>query len=112
MVLVLASNHAADAQSRIPVSSGILLANPVPLKHSVPKNEMDDIIDEALRLAEVEGYRGSDNTPFVLSKIKELSGGKSVIANRALVEANVKRATNVAVELSKLERSGELLNER
>ncbi|PWY69188.1 IdgA domain protein [Aspergillus sclerotioniger CBS 115572] len=100
------------AQSQIPVSSGILLANPVPLEHSVPKNEMDDIIDEALRLAEVEGYHGSDNTPFVLSKIKELSGGKSVIANRALVEANVKRATNVAVELSKLERSGGSLNER
>ncbi|PYI01075.1 IdgA domain protein [Aspergillus sclerotiicarbonarius CBS 121057] len=100
------------AQSQIPVSSGILLANPVPLDHSVPKHEMDDIIDEALRLAEVEGYHGSDNTPFVLSKIKELSGGKSVIANRALVEANVKRATKVAVELSKLERSGGSLNER
>ncbi|RAL05061.1 pseudouridine-5'-phosphate glycosidase/carbohydrate kinase family protein [Aspergillus ibericus CBS 121593] len=100
------------AQSQIPVSSGILLANPVPLEHSVPKHEMDDIIDEALRLAEVEGYHGSDNTPFVLSKIKELSGGKSVIANRALVEANVKRATKVAVELSKLERSEGSLNER
>jgi pseudouridine-5'-phosphate glycosidase/pseudouridine kinase len=66
---------------------------------------MDTIIEEAIRLAEVEGYRGSDNTPFVLAKIKELSGGKSVIANRALVEANVKRATKVAVELSKLEQA-------
>lgn len=101
-----------DAQSQIPVSSGILLANPVPLEHSVAKSDMDHIIDEALRLADVEGYHGSDNTPFVLAKIKELSGGKSVIANRALVEANVKRAAKVAVELSKLERSGGSLNER
>ncbi|GLA75798.1 hypothetical protein AtubIFM55763_007354 [Aspergillus tubingensis] len=100
------------AQSQIPVSSGILLANPVPLEHSVAKSDMDHIIDEALRLADVEGYHGSDNTPFVLAKIKELSGGKSVIANRALVEANVKRAAKVAVELSKLERSGGSLNER
>ncbi|PYH28758.1 pseudouridine-5'-phosphate glycosidase/carbohydrate kinase family protein [Aspergillus neoniger CBS 115656] len=100
------------AQSQIPVSSGILLANPVPLEHSVAKSDMDHIIDEALRLADVEGYHGSDNTPFVLAKIKELSGGKSVIANRALVEANVKRAAKVAVELSKLERSGGALNER
>ncbi|PWY92946.1 hypothetical protein BO70DRAFT_425587 [Aspergillus heteromorphus CBS 117.55] len=100
------------AQSQIPVSSGILLANPVPLEHSIPQNEMDAIIDEAIRLAAVGGHQGSDNTPFVLSRIKELSGGKSVVANRALVEANVKRATKVAVELSKLERSGGSRSER
>lgn len=77
----------------------------MPAEQSIPKGEMDTIIEEAIRLAEVEGYRGSDNTPFVLAKIKELSGGKSVIANRALVEANVKRATKVAVELAKLEQA-------
>ncbi|KAJ5721069.1 Pseudouridine-5'-phosphate glycosidase [Penicillium malachiteum] len=91
------------AQSKLLVSSGIHFANPVPLEASVPKPEMDRIIEEAVRLANVEGYHGSDNTPFVLGKIKELSGGKSVIANRALVESNVKRATRVAVELAKLE---------
>ncbi|PYH47738.1 pseudouridine-5'-phosphate glycosidase/carbohydrate kinase family protein [Aspergillus saccharolyticus JOP 1030-1] len=100
------------AQTRIPVSSGILLANPIPFKHSIARCEMDDIIDEAIRLAEYEGHRGSDNTPFVLQKIKDLSNGKSVVANRALVEANVERAAKVAVELSKLERSGGSLNER
>ncbi|KAF7155057.1 hypothetical protein CNMCM5623_005265 [Aspergillus felis] len=93
------------AQSKLPVNSGIHFANPVPAEQSIPKGEMDTIIEEAIRLAEVEGYRGSDNTPFVLAKIKELSGGKSVIANRALVEANVKRATKVAVELAKLEQA-------
>lgn len=64
---------------------------------------MDAVIEEAVRLADVEGYHGSDNTPFVLAKIKELSGGRSVIANRALIESNVERATRVAVELAKLE---------
>ncbi|KAJ5286772.1 hypothetical protein N7478_002458 [Penicillium angulare] len=91
------------AQSQLPVSSGIHFANPVPLEASVPKAEMDRVIEEAIRLADVEGYHGSDNTPFVLAKIKELSGGKSVIANRALIESNVQRATRVAVELAKLE---------
>lgn len=95
-----------DAQSQLPVHSGIHFANPVPREHSVPKLEMDRIIEEAVRLADVEGYKGSDNTPFILGKIKELSGGKSVIANRALVESNVKRATRVAVELAKLEDLG------
>ncbi|KAE8166347.1 Indigoidine synthase A like protein-domain-containing protein [Aspergillus tamarii] len=100
------------AQSKLPVSSGMHFANPVPVQQSIPKDEMDDIIEEAIRLAEVEGYQGSDNTPFVLSKIKQLSGGKSVTANRALVEANVQRATRVAVELSKLEQANGTLNER
>ncbi|KAB8263776.1 Indigoidine synthase A like protein-domain-containing protein [Aspergillus pseudonomiae] len=100
------------AQLKLPVSSGMHFANPVPVQQSIPKNEMDDIIEEAIRLAEVEGHQGSDNTPFVLSKIKQLSGGKSVTANRALVEANVQRATRVAVELSKLEQSNGTLNER
>jgi len=66
---------------------------------------MDKIIEEALRLADEQGFKGSDNTPFVLAKIKELSGGRSVAANRALVESNVARATKVAVELAKLEES-------
>ncbi|KAG2414245.1 hypothetical protein HFD88_003436 [Aspergillus terreus] len=93
------------AQSKLPLSSGMHFANPVPLEQSIPMHEMDAIIEEAIRLAEVEGFRGSDNTPFVLGKIKELSGGKSVAANRALVEANVERATKVAVELAKLEQA-------
>ncbi|KAL4917475.1 Indigoidine synthase A like protein-domain-containing protein [Aspergillus aurantiobrunneus] len=93
------------AQSNLPVSSGILFANPVPAEYSIPQSEIDTAIDEAVRLAELEGYHGSDNTPFILAKIKELSGGKSVAANRALIEGNVKRAARVAVELSKLEQS-------
>ncbi|KAE8390018.1 Indigoidine synthase A like protein-domain-containing protein [Aspergillus alliaceus] len=100
------------AQSKLPVSSGMHFANPVPVEQSIPKQEMDEIIEEAIRLAEVEGRQGSDNTPFVLSKIKQLSGGKSVVANRALVEANVQRATRVAVELANLEQSNGTLNER
>ncbi|KAL1955358.1 hypothetical protein VTO42DRAFT_8640 [Malbranchea cinnamomea] len=91
------------AQSRLPVSSGLLFANPVPEKYAFPKDEMDAIIEKAVELARVEGAHGSDNTPFVLAKIKELSGGRSVAANTALVESNVERGTKVAVELSKLE---------
>lgn len=84
----------------------------MPREHSIPKEDMDKAIDEAVRLAEVEGYQGSDNTPFVLAKIKELSGGKSVAANRALVESNVERATKVAVELAKLEQLEQTAGDR
>jgi pseudouridylate synthase / pseudouridine kinase len=77
----------------------------VPEQYSIPKCEMDEVIAEALRCADLEGFHGSDNTPYVLSKIKELSGSRSVAANKGLIESNVKRATKVAVELMKLEQS-------
>jgi len=64
---------------------------------------MDVIIAEALKQAEAANISGKDNTPFVLAKIKELSKGKSIPANRALIESNVRRATIVARELAILE---------
>jgi pseudouridylate synthase / pseudouridine kinase len=67
---------------------------------------MDIIITEALRQADAAGAIGHANTPFVLAKIKELTKGKSIPANRALIDANVARGTKVAVELSKLEKEG------
>ncbi|EFW22041.1 IdgA domain-containing protein [Coccidioides posadasii str. Silveira] len=91
------------AQSNLQLSSGILFTNPVPEKHSFLKAEMDAIIAKAVELSHIEGVHGSDNTPYVLAKIKELSGGRSVETNRALVECNVEIGTKVAIELGKLE---------
>ncbi|EED23551.1 IdgA domain protein [Talaromyces stipitatus ATCC 10500] len=93
------------AQNQLGLTSGIHFANPIPEKYSIPKAEMDRVIDEAVRTAAAEGFHGSDNTPFILAKIKELTGGSSIPANRALIESNVQRATKVAVELMKLERA-------
>lgn len=95
--------NSTDAQSLLKMSSGLLFANPVPETQGIPPEEMGRVIEEALAMAEREGVSGAANTPFVLNAIKELSGGKSVTANRALIEANVIRGTKVAVELSKLE---------
>jgi pseudouridine-5'-phosphate glycosidase/pseudouridine kinase len=64
---------------------------------------MDAIIVEALRQADASNASGKDNTPFVLNKIKELTKGKSIPANRALIESNVRRAAIVARELAVLE---------
>lgn len=64
---------------------------------------MDTIITRALRDAQESGSMGSENTPFVLKQIRELTNGESVTANRALVEANVARGTKLAVHLSNLE---------
>jgi pseudouridine-5'-phosphate glycosidase/pseudouridine kinase len=91
------------AQSKYPLQSGLLFANPVPADSEVPKAEMDVIIEKALEEADRAGIIGAANTPYVLKRIKELSSGKSVPANRALISANVVRGTKVAVQLAKLE---------
>jgi len=64
---------------------------------------MDLVIAEALRQADASNASGKDNTPFVLNKIKELTKGKSIPANTALIESNVRRAAIVARELAILE---------
>jgi pseudouridine-5'-phosphate glycosidase/pseudouridine kinase len=78
-------------------------ANPIPEDAAIPKETMDSIIAEALRQADAANISGKNNTPYVLNKIKELTEGKSIPANRALIESNVRRATIIARELSILD---------
>lgn len=94
------------AQSQLQVHSGLLFANPVPEHSAMTKDEIDSIVTQAVAEAEEKGIRGSANTPYVLKRIREISNGGSVKANKALVEANIIRGTKVAVELAKLERRG------
>ncbi|KAH7119023.1 Indigoidine synthase A like protein-domain-containing protein [Dendryphion nanum] len=91
------------AQHSLQISSGLLFANPVPAEAAIPKETMDSVIEEAIRQADASGASGKDNTPFILNKIKELTKGASIPANRALIESNVKRAAIVARELAVLE---------
>ncbi|UPX09847.1 uncharacterized protein EKO05_0000528 [Ascochyta rabiei] len=91
------------AQHQMQIRSGLLFANPVPLEAAIPKADMDLVIKEALKQAEAQGASGKDNTPFVLAKIKELTKGKSIPANKALIESNVRRSAIIARELSILE---------
>lgn len=96
-----------DAQESLGIKSGLLFANPIPEQFSIPLAEMNITINEAIREAAEKGITGHANTPFILAKIKDLTGGKSIPANRALIESNVTRAARVAVELEKLGREQE-----
>ncbi len=74
---------------------GILLARP-------PDESLDDVeplIEDALRVAEAEGVRGQDVTPFMLSFLHRRSDGRTLRANRELVVANARLAGEVAVAL-------------
>ena len=85
------------------ISSGMLFANPIPAEFSLPKSRMDKIMATAIDEASQAQVSGKENTPFVLQRIRELTAGNTLEANRALVKANVLRGTKVAVELAKLE---------
>jgi pseudouridine-5'-phosphate glycosidase/pseudouridine kinase len=100
------------AQSVLPLTSGLLFANPIPEEHSLTESKMNNIMKQAIQLARENNVHGSDETPFILSKIRELTDGSTVTANRSLVENNVLRGTKVAVELAKLELEDCGLSER
>ena len=99
-----------DVQHGLPLCSGLFFANPVPEEHSIQKSELDEIMAQAIHDARATGFVGSDNTPYILQRIRELTSGASVTANRALVEANVARGAKVAVEFHRLRHRSRILN--
>jgi len=78
---------------------GVLIANPVPEADEIPRAEMAGHIDDAIAQAGKEGIRGKDVTPFVLGAILELTGGRSLDTNIALVRNNARLAARIAAEL-------------
>ena len=81
---------------------GISIANPIPVEHEVPAAEISAYIDEALADLDAEGIVGQDVTPFLLKRVTERTGGRSLVANLALVRNNAATAAAVAVEYAKL----------
>ncbi|WP_437661338.1 pseudouridine-5'-phosphate glycosidase [Sorangium sp. So ce1182] len=85
---------------------GVLVANPIPESHAVDARAMEAWIEEAIKGAEAEGVSRKDLTPFLLKRIVELTEGKSLIANIALVENNAAVAAEIAVAISKISELG------
>ena len=90
------------AQRELGFGGGILVGNPVPEEYGLDNVYMERIIDEALRSAEEAGVRGKNITPFLLSKVKDLTGGESFETNVMLALNNARCASRIAVELAKL----------
>ncbi|EFX01566.1 indigoidine synthase a-like protein [Grosmannia clavigera kw1407] len=95
------------AQEQLAIETGLLFANPIPAAAAIPRAQMDEAIDRAVTEAAAKGFSGARNTPYVLQRIRELTDGRSVGANLALVRDNVRRAAKVAVQLSKLLANGD-----
>ncbi|GLQ11609.1 pseudouridine-5'-phosphate glycosidase [Devosia yakushimensis] len=79
---------------------GVLIANPIPEADELDAAAIEARIAEAIRAAEAEGVSRKELTPFLLKRIFELTEGKSLVANIALVENNAKVAAQIAVALA------------
>lgn len=89
-----------------PLSGGLVIACPVPEAFEIPFEKMEAEIGKALEAAEKEKISGKALTPFLLSKIKDLTGGASLETNRRLVFENARVGAGVALAYAKLERKG------
>ncbi len=84
------------------LSGGILIANPIPEEYSLDFDKIEAVINQALILAEKQGIKGKETTPFLLASIKDMTEGKSFASNLQLAYNNAKVASEIAVEYSKL----------
>ncbi|HSO47796.1 MAG TPA: pseudouridine-5'-phosphate glycosidase [Rhizobiaceae bacterium] len=79
---------------------GMLIANPVPEEDEIPAGEMKRHIENALADADENSIGGKAVTPYLLSRILELTGGRSLEANIALVRNNARVAAQIAVAIA------------
>ena len=82
------------------LSSGLLVCVPLPAAVALPREEAESAIAQAVADSEAAGIHGPAATPYVLARVAELTGGRSVTANLALIENNARVAASIAVALS------------
>ncbi|GHF40100.1 pseudouridine-5'-phosphate glycosidase [Deinococcus metalli] len=94
--------HVLKAKWALGLSGGVLLANPVPEDAEIPADEITPHIERALGDMDALGLTGKDTTPYLLGRIVEITGGRSLDTNIALVRHNAAVAAQVAVAYAAL----------
>ena len=90
------------AQRGIGFTAGILVGNPVPEEYALDHEYMERIITAALQAADEADVHGKNITPFLLAKVKELTGGESFETNVQLALNNARCAARIAAALCTL----------
>ena len=93
---------ALKAKWDLGLHGGIVVANPIPKAFEMDFDTINDAIEQALKEADTLGIAGKESTPFLLAKVKELTGGDSLRSNIALVYNNARLAAKLAVAYAKL----------
>jgi pseudouridine-5'-phosphate glycosidase len=81
---------------------GLVIANPIPEDKALDAEAIEAHIAQAVGEAKAQAIANKDVTPFLLARMVELTGGRSLAANSALLENNAVLAAQVAVELARL----------
>nr|GMD26354.1 Indigoidine synthase A family protein isoform 1 [Ipomoea batatas] len=91
-----------DASTKLGLQTGILIAVPIPKEHSASGSLIESAIQRALLEAEEKNITGNAQTPFLLARVNELTGGASLASNIALVKNNALIGAKIAVFLAQL----------
>ena len=94
--------EAFHVKGEMGLAGGMLVTNPIPEKYSMDPNEINGVIARAVEEARSLGIHGKETTPFLLAKIKDITGGNSLAANIQLVYNNAALAAKTAAALSTL----------
>ena len=81
------------------LKGGVLIANPIPEEYGLDFDKMEGVICQALSAADEAGVHGKDITPFLLAKVKDLTGGESLASNIQLALNNAKVAAQIAAAM-------------
>ena len=84
------------------IDGGVLITNPINEKDSLDEKTINDIIDKSISQMNNLGIKGKEETPYLLSKIAELSNGESLEANIKLILNNAKLGSLIAKEYAKI----------
>lgn len=95
--------EALKAKWDLGLEGGVVIANPIPAEYEMDPEVINGAIAAAVKESEEKGIKGKESTPFLLAKVKELTGGASLDSNIQLVYNNVKVGAQIAVALSKLD---------
>ena len=93
---------AFHVQNELGLGGGMLVTNPIPEEYSMDPTVINKAIDDAVAQAKAQGIHGKETTPFLLAKIKDITGGDSLDSNIQLVFNNARLAAKTAAELAKL----------
>lgn len=89
-------------QHDLGLHGGILVTNPIPEQYSMDADAINAVIDQAIAEAQEKGIHGKETTPFLLAKVKEITGGDSLEANIQLMFNNAKLAAQTAAAYANL----------
>jgi pseudouridine-5'-phosphate glycosidase len=87
------------ARRALDLPGGLLVTAPIPAELEIPASEIEPVIEQAVREAEAQGLRSAEVTPFLLTRIAQLTGERSLRANLALLRNNAAIAAQIAVAL-------------